>query len=349
VAAGDRPQAAARGAAVAAGAAVEPGERMITMTMPIWNFALRSTFATAIMLVASLACATVVVAKEATALSDYASPSEPPIFDTPSAAIDAFKSALASDDFAKLATLLGLDAEKLKGAEGVMDTYAKIRDGAAKKVVVRDLGDRQLLDIGVELWTLPFPLSKGDDGKWSFDTYAGLEEIINRRVGENELQAIETARAYVEAQRDYAADDHDGDGVLEYAQKLLSTEGQTDGLYWPTDDVNGVSPAGDLVTDQAALDKAKAGGGYFGYRFRILAGQGDNVAGGAYDYVINDNMIAGFALIAWPAKYAETGVNTFMVNHQGIIYQADLGAKTEKLAAGIKRFNPNDNWQITGD
>ena len=122
--------------------------------------------------------------------------------------------------------------------------------------------------------------------------YAGLEEIINRRVGENELQAIETTRAYVEAQRDYAADDHDGDGVLEYAQKLLSSEGQTDGLYWPTDEINGVSPAGDLVTDQAALDKAKAGGGYYGYRFRILTGQGDNVAGGAYDYVINGNMIA---------------------------------------------------------
>ena len=217
------------------------------------------------------------------------------------------------------------------------------------KVVVRDLGDRQFIDIGDELWPLPFPVVKGDDGKWSFDTYAGLEEIINRRVGENELQAIETMRAYVEAQRDYAAEDRDGDGVLEYAQKLLSSEGKTDGLYWPTDDVNGVSPAGDLVTDQAAVDKAKAGDGYFGYRFRILTGQGDNVAGGAYDYVINGNMIAGFALIAWPVKYAETGVHTFVVSHQGIVYQADLGADTEKLAAGIKRFNPDDDWEVTGD
>jgi hypothetical protein len=288
-------------------------------------------------------------AQEPVSLEEYVSADDPPIFDTPAAAVDAFKAALAGDDFAALAILLGLDAAKLKGAEGVLDTYARIRDGAAKKVVVRDLGDRQLLDIGDHLWTLPFPVVKGDDGKWSFDTYAGLEEIINRRVGENELQAIETARAYVEAQRDYAAADHDGDGVLEYAQKLLSSEGQTDGLYWPTDDVNGVSPAGDLVADQAALDKAKAGGGYFGYRFRILTGQGGNVAGGAYDYVINDNMIAGFALIAWPVKYAETGVNTFTVSHQGIVYQAELGADTEKLAAGIKHFNPNDNWEVSGD
>ena len=117
-------------------------------------------------------------------------------------------------------------------------------------------------------------------------------------------------RAYVDAQRDYAAEDRDADGVLEYAQKLISSEGATDGLYWPADQGDGDSPAGDLV-DQAALDKAKAGEGYFGYRFRILTGQGDNIAGGAYDYVINGNMIAGFALIAWPVKYGETGVQHF--------------------------------------
>lgn len=319
------------------------------MTMSIWNFAVRSALAAAIMLAGSLASATMAAADEAPSLSDLASPNDPPIFDTPAAAVDAFKSALAGDDFDALATLLGLDAAKLKGAEGVMDSYAKIRDRAAKKLVVRDLGDRQLLDLGEELWTLPFPVVKGDDGKWNFDTYAGLEEIINRRVGENELQAIETARAYVEAQRDYAAEDRDGDGVLEYAQKLLSSEGQTDGLYWPTDEDNGVSPAGDLMADQATLDKAKAGGGYFGYKFRILTGQGDNVAGGAYNYVINDNMIAGFALIAWPVKYAETGVNTFVVNHQGIVYEADLGADTEAKAAAIQLFNPDDDWDVSGD
>src|SRR5262249_14794327 len=129
---------------------------------------------------------------------------------------------------------------------------------------------------------------------------------------------------------------------------LLSSEGQTDGLYWPADEENGVSPAGDLA-DQAALDKAKKGEGYFGYRFRILTGQVGNVAGGAYDYVINCNMIAGFALVGWPVKYGVTGVHTFMVSHQGIVYEADLGPETEKKAEAIKRFNPDNSWEVTGD
>jgi hypothetical protein len=136
--------------------------------------------------------------------------------------------------------------------------------------------------------------------------------------------------------------------VLEYAQKLLSSEGQTDGLYWPADEEHGVSPAGDF-TDQAAIDKAKKGEGYFGYRFRILTGQGANIAGGAYNYVINGNMIAGFALIAWPVKYAETGVRSFVVSHQGIVYEKDLGTDTEARAAAIKLFNPDDTWDVTSD
>jgi hypothetical protein len=288
-------------------------------------------------------------AQDVTSLTDYVSQDEPPLFDTPTAAVDAFKAALANNDFDGLAKLLGLDPVKLRTSEGVMDTFAKIREGVAKKLVVRDLdADRKVIDVGEELWPFPFPIAKGDDGKWAFDSYAGIEEIINRRVGENELQAIETVRAYVDAQQEYAEEDRDDDGVLEYAQKLISSEGQTDGLYWPADDVNGVSPAGDLVTDEA-LEKAKAGEGYFGYRYRILPGQGDQVAGGAYDYVINGNMIAGFGLVAWPVKYGETGVRTFIVNQQGIVYEADLGDGTEAKAAEIKLFNPDDSWEVTGD
>ncbi|WP_436171182.1 DUF2950 family protein [Mesorhizobium sp. LjNodule214] len=289
-----------------------------------------------------------VSAQEVQSLSDYVAEKDPPVFDDASAAAEAFKAVLAKDDFDGLAALLGLDAAKLRTSEGVMDTYAQIKQGAAKTVIVRDLGDRKELNIGDKLWTLPFPITKGKDGKWAFDTYAGIEEIINRRVGENEIAAIETVRAYVDAQRDYAAEDRDGDGVLEYAQKLSSSEGQADGLYWPSDEAHGVSPAGDFI-NQAALDKAKKGDGYFGYRFRILTGQGKNIAGGAYNYVINGNMIAGFALMAWPVKYAETGVKTFAVNHQGIVYEADLGPKTEAVAGAIKQFNPGDKWQLTGD
>ena len=192
------------------------------------------------------------------------------------------------------------------------------------------------------------PWSRATDAKWSFDTYAGLEEIINRRVGENELQAIATAKAYVDAQNDYAAADHDGDGVLEYAQKLISSDGATDGLYWSDDIGAGPSPAGEGI-DLAELDKSKAGNGYFGYNYRILTGQGANIAGGAYDFVINGNMIAGFALVAWPAKYGETGVNTFVISHHGAVYETDLGDATDQIVKYIDSFNPDETWNVVDD
>ncbi len=228
-----------------------------------------------------------------------------------------------------------------------MDTYEEDSRGRQEAGHSEEAGDRRVLNIGDELWPLPFPITKGEDGKWAFDTYAGIEEVINRRVGENEIEAIATARSYVEAQQDYASADRDGDGVLEYAQKLLSSEGQTDGLYWPRPG-EGDSPAGSFV-DQAALEKVKEDKGYFGYRFRILTGQGDNIAGGKHDYVINGNMIAGFGLIAWPVKYGETGVRTFAVSQHGIVYEADLGEDTEKVVEGITSFDPDDSWEVVGE
>lgn len=290
---------------------------------------------------------TLAAESEPVELADYVSPTDPPTFDDPEKALSAFKDAVSSSDLDKLAALLGLDAEKLKTSEDVKSTYEQIKAGAAKKVVLKDADDSKIIEIGDQLWPLPFPIAKGEDGKWAFDTYAGIEEIINRRVGENELEAINTVRAYVDAQEEYALEDHDGDGVFEYAQKLISSEGQTDGLYWPAEQGDGESPAGDL--SQAQLDKAKANEGYYGYRFKILTRQGGNIAGGAYDYNINGNMIAGFGLVAWPVKYGETGVNTFVVNRNGIVYQADLGAGTDAMARDIKQFNPNDNWKIAED
>ena len=273
---------------------------------------------------------------------------EPTAFATPDEAVAAFKTAIAADDVAALATLLGLDAEALAKADGLKERIGEIRDDAAELLTVKGEGDVRIVSVGNEVWPFPFPVTKLDDGTWAFATYAGLEEIVNRRVGENELQAIATARAFVEAQRDYAALDHDGDGVLEYAQLLVSSPGLADGLYWPADEVNGESPAGASI-NEAALDKANAGGGYFGYRFKILPGQGENIAGGKYDYVINGNMIGGFALVAWPVTYAETGVNTFVVNQAGIVYEKDFAADTEKTASEMTVFNPDDSWTVVED
>lgn len=317
------------------------------MTMSVTNMLLRSVFAA--VLLGAPAIAGAADPSDATVISSFAAPTDPPAFDTPEQATDAFKAALAADDFDTLAALLGLDAVKTKASEGVMETYAEIRDGAKLRVLVQDVDGRKIVEIGNKLWPLPFPVVKGDDGKWSFDTYAGFEEIINRRVGENELQTIATMRAYVDAQKEYAAADRDEDGVLEYARKLISSDGETDGLYWSPDLGEGESPAGNALEETAALDKAKAGEGYYGYRYRIIESQGPNIAGGKFDYVINDNMIAGFALIAWPIRYGETGVQTFAVNANGTVYQVDLGEKTETMAAGIKTFNPDDNWEVTAD
>ena len=273
---------------------------------------------------------------------------EPTLFDTAEQAIAAFKETMAKGDLAAVAKLLGLDAARLEKAEGIAASLEEIRAATAAHVMVDDEGDQQVLELGEQLWPFPFPLVKGEDGKWAFDTIAGIEEIVNRRIGENELQAIQTAQLYVQAQEEYAADDRDADGVREYAQKLISDEGQTDGLYWPMEQGDGESPVGPFL-DTAALEKAKAGDGYFGYKYRILKRQGDNVAGGAYDYVTNGNMIGGFALIAWPARYAETGVNTFVVNQAGIVYERDFGPDTGNIVSGIKTFNPGDKWSVVED
>jgi hypothetical protein len=296
-----------------------------------------------------------VASAQQAATSDVATPEiaslaadvDPPVFDTPEAALDAFGQALRAEGSDAVAAVLGLDPAKLEADANTDGALAAIKEGAAKQIGLDGEGDRRLVLIGQKLWPLPFPVVKGEDGKWAFDTYAGLEEIVNRRVGENELETIETIRAYVDAQEDYVAQDRDEDGIEEFAQKLVSSEGMTDGLYWPTDDINGESPAGDL--DRSEQDDAAKGEGYFGYKFKILTGQGDQVAGGAYDYIINGNMIAGFGLIAWPAKYGETGVKTFAVNQHGLIYETDLGPSTETVVKYIDRFNPDDTWEVMPD
>jgi Protein of unknown function (DUF2950) len=333
---------------VAADAVAESGKRKNKMSKTIrsihWCPDLRTSLAALMIAIVPAGAG----AQNVSDLSDFVAESLSPTFEDSGALIDAFRESLANNDVAALAELLGLDPIVVLDDEATVETFVKIRDGVAKELVIQDSGRRIYLQIGKELWPFPFPIVRDDDGNWSFDTMAGLEEIANRRVGENELEAINTARAYIDAQREYATQDRDGDGVLEYAQKLISSDGETDGLYWPASPEAGVSPAGDFA-DENQLDAVGRGEGYFGYRFRILRGQGDNIAGGAYDFVINDNMIAGFALIAWPVSYAQTGARTFVVSHHGTVYEKDLGPATAEIAAYIESFNPDDGWEVTKD
>jgi len=280
---------------------------------------------------------------------DYISASGPEEFTDPAAVGEALRARLAANDFDGTAKLLGLDPAKLAKAEDIKETFATIRDKAVKLFNIEEDGEQRIIILGDEVWPFPFPVRKSEQGKWAFDTEAGVEEIINRRIGENEVEAIKTVRAYVDAQEEYADEDRDADGVLEFAQKLISTEAATDGLYWPADQGDGDSPAGGFVSEQQLRTKTAKGDGYFGYHFRILRAQGEKVAGGRYDYVINGNMIAGFALVAWPVKYAETGVETFVVNQAGVVYQKDLGRNTESAVRDIARFNPDDSWEIVKD
>ncbi|KQV64409.1 DUF2950 domain-containing protein [Rhizobium sp. Root1220] len=304
---------------------------------------------TALLLGTSLAVVSAVpsTAQMQTSISEFAA-GNPPSFDDPSAALERLKAVLSANDIDGLASLLGLDAAKLRSSNDAMASYDLIREGAARQLRLQDVGDRKVVAVGDILWPLPFPLSQGKDGKWAFDTEVGLQEIVNRRIGQNELATIQAMHDYVTAQYEYARIDQDEDGVYEYAQRLISTPGKRDGLYWQPDVSDEASPAGSLI-EAAAFNKAKRGEGYYGYRYRILTAQGSNVIGGQQNYVVNGNLTGGFALIAWPVKYRETGVQTFIVNNAGIVYEMDLGARTEERAAAIKEFNPDANWKIAED
>ena len=210
--------------------------------------------------------------------------------------------------------------------------------------------NRKTLVIGNEEWPFPVPLVKGADG-WRFDTAAGKEEVLARRIGRNELQAIATSRAYVTAQRRYAQQGHDGKPAGVHATKLKSDPGKENGLYWPTARGQKRSPLGDLVA-QAAEEGRPIGGedrpqptGFHGYYFKILTGQGAAVSGGARSYIVKGEMSGGFALVAWPAQYDATGVMTFIVNQDGIVRERDLGPQTDAIARKMTVYNPDASWR----
>ena len=267
-------------------------------------------------------------------------------FPTAEAAAQAFRAATAGFNEPALRDLFGPDYDRLKSADTAQlrENLARVHKAMQEHITVSPHGpDRATVIIGFEGWPFPVPLAKAASGAWRFDPTAGAEEILNRRIGFNELKAIESLNAYVGAQRLYAGKPR-GDGpVRAFAQKIRSTSGKKDGLYWPAKPGEEESPFGPLVPDAA---QRRPGAPYYGYYYRILTAQGPDAPGGAYSYVINRNMVAGFAMIAYPAAHGNTGVMTFLVNHYGDVYQKDLGPDTAKEAAAIRAYNPGPGWEL---
>ena len=214
------------------------------------------------------------------------------------------------------------------------------------RVVIEPDGSVTLY-IGAENWPTPIPIVKNNSGQWYFDTEAGMNEILYRRIGNNENDAIDTLHTLVDAQRDYAAEGHDGAKAGAYAEKFISTAGKQDGLYWKTDDNQPPSPIGPQIADATnqgyVMQQGKATP-FHGYYFRILTKQGRAAKGGARDYMVNGQLTKGFAFVAYPADYRNSGVMTFIVNQDGVVYEKDQGADTEKIAGEMTEYNPDKTW-----
>jgi hypothetical protein len=271
-------------------------------------------------------------------------------FATPDEAVDALLVALKADDDAALVAIFGDKHKNLVVTSDRAANSATRADAAAEIETYRLLeeqgNDRRVLLIGDQAWPVPIPLVKSGE-RWRFATEEGEKEIFNRRIGANERNAIAVLDAYVDAQKEYASRDRNNDGVLQYAQRLASTLGKRDGLYWPADVAKGeeMSPFGPLVAESAAYLKGRqTGDPYRGYRFRILTRQGKGAAGGAYNYVINGRMIAGFAMVAYPDQYGESGVMTFIVSHNGRVFEKDLGRSSVASGAKMTTFDPVGGW-----
>jgi hypothetical protein len=236
--------------------------------------------------------------------------------------------------------------------DAVADKQRRERFLAAynEKNSIASEGENRIITIGNSAWPFPIPLVKKADG-WVFDTEKGREEILNRRIGTNEINAIQVTLALVDAQREYAMKDRDGDKILEYARRFRSEAGKKNGLYWEAKTGEEQSPLGPLAAQAQGAGYTAQGAGagqtaapYHGYYYKILESQGKNAAGGAYSYVVNGSMLGGFALVAFPVEYGNSGVMTFVVNHSGKVFQKDLGKDTRSLAQGMKAYDPDSTW-----
>ncbi len=282
-------------------------------------------------------------------LAAVAAPQE--TFATPEAAVDALMAALKADSDASMVAIFGEEHKDLviQSDRAASSAYrAKVLAAMQTLRVLRDPSpDRRVLLIGDQAWPVPIPIVRKGD-RWRFASEEGKDELVNRRIGGNEHNAIYVLRASIDAQRAYAALDRDGDGVLQYAQKIASTPGKHDGLYWPSDATKGEaeSPFGPLIAEGGAYLKGHtAGDPYRGYYFRILTRQGTAAPGGAHSYVINGRMIAGFALVAYPAEWGKSGVMTFIVNQNGKVYEKNLGKDSTAIGAKMTAFDPGAGWR----
>lgn len=276
-------------------------------------------------------------------------------FKSPEGAVKALIDAIKANDTKELLMIFGpAGKDVISSGDEVADK--ETREWFAQKYEQKNKlvweGDKKvILDIGTDDWPMPIPLVKKGDN-WVFDTEAGKEEILSRRIGRNELSVIQVCLAYVDAQREYALKDRDGDGIREYAQSFRSEKGKKNGLYWEAKEGEEQSPLGQLAAKavnegyiwQKVVGKPTP---YHGYYYKILKAQGKNAPGGAYDYLVKGKMIGGFAMVAYPAQYGNSGVMTFMVNQDGVVYQNDLGEGTEKIASSMKQFDPDKSWDKT--
>ena len=273
-------------------------------------------------------------------------------FSSPEEAAKALVAAAKSGDAKAMQGILGSgSAELVQSGDAVADRTGRERFlkayGEASKLA-RQGDAKAILLVGKDEWPLPIPIVK-DAAGWRFDPKEGREEILNRRIGRNEISAIQAVLAYADAQREYYLRNPQGDKLLHYAQKFVSAPGKRDGLYFPTKAGEKPSPLGPLFASAKAEGYTKGEAGqpyaYHGYHYRIIRGQGASARGGAYDYVAQGRMIGGFALVAWPASYGNSGVMTFIVNHDGVVYEKDLGPDTTAAVKKITRFNPDKTWK----
>ncbi len=277
-----------------------------------------------------------------------AAPAGQRTFSSPEAAVAALADAVKSGNKVKLSAILGAHGSKLiTSGDTVADergrkAFATAFDEANK--IVPDGDSKAALVIGKNEWPFPIPLVKSD-GRWKFDTEKGEQEILSRRIGRNELAAIQVCLAIVDAERDYAATRPERTSVPEYAAKIVSSKGKHDGLYWPTKADETPSPLGPLAANAATEGYPSALAPYHGYFYRILTAQGKDAAGGAYSYIIKGKMIGGFAVVAYPARYGASGVQTFIVNHDGVVLEKDLGQNTVAIASRMSSYDPDESWK----